>query len=308
MVDAVNNVMCKSGNTPQILNKNENIKVPLIFSEFGANMDKYNPLEDYNERIDNLNAKKNHIIEIISKDSAAPKSVNKEKIAQYLVDAWEETNVDFHALIAVAKQETHFNENVGIANGSGLMQITSLVVKDFYQRPGIYDKEFADLLKSEFGNSLENLFKVLDEKHKPIDELKILQAENRVPYANAGKYDEIMRKKMFDFSFVKEQKEEEGESFDELYNRIGKFGQLLYDNKNPETLMKAIRTDSAVNCRVGAYRLRRAINVSNGDIQKAFEYYNLSPGKIKYGKSALIFYNNSKEVEKAQEKLFNVKM
>lgn len=306
LVDAINKVTDKYQNQ-SVKKVNQDKKTEDLLFNYNADFNWFTDTEKECEDDKALQIKKNHIIQIISEDKNAPENADKEKIADYLIDAWKDTNVDFHALIAVAKQETHFTENASGNTGYGLMQITSIVAKDFYQRPGIYDKEFADLLKSEFGNSLENLFKTLDEKRGLTDELKILEAENKVPYANAGKFDEIMKKKSSEFSFVQEQKET-GESFDELYNRMGKFGQLLYDNKNPEILMEAIRNDSALNCKVGAYRLKQAINASKGNIQKAFEDYNSTDIKESYAKIALSYYNNSKEIEKTNEKSLNVKM
>lgn len=224
--------------------------------------------------------KEKHVINVITNDLAA-KNVNKEKVAEMIVDAHEETGIDLNALIAVAKQETHFAEKTKFDNGSGMMQVTSIVLKDMYQSPEKYDKEFGKILKNEFGDSLKNLFAKLDElKEKHTDNTFIFGFNN----FNMNKNRNIVIPY------------EQSENFDELYKRIGHFGQILYDNKNSTELLNAIRKDSALNIRIGAYRLRRALNRFS-DIRKAFENYNSGPSMQSYGESAYKHYLNSKKLQ-----------
>lgn len=116
-----------------------------IFNEQNALED----LKKVGERIEE-NAYKNNIAKvqsIIENDKAVPSSVDKEQIATYIVDAAKEFSIDPCVIASIAQQETHFNQNVPTGNGSGVMQLTTITIKDLYQRPNYYDPAVLSILK-----------------------------------------------------------------------------------------------------------------------------------------------------------------
>lgn len=113
---------------------------------------------------------------IIANDPAAPKNLNKDKMADMIMKASAETGVDPVIIASIAKKETHFNQNVPTGNGSGIMQITSISLKDMYQRPQIYDKDMKQLIKK-YG-SWE----------------KVVQAKKKDPSMPLGNFGELLYK------------------------------------------------------------------------------------------------------------------
>ncbi len=106
-------------------------------------------LQNIGERIEERAYKNNlaKVENIIENDEAVPSSVDKKKMAKYIVDAAKEFSVDPCVVASIAQQETHFNQNVPTGNGSGVMQLTTITIKDLYQRPNYYDPAIASILK-----------------------------------------------------------------------------------------------------------------------------------------------------------------
>lgn len=95
----------------------------------------------------NLLRQKSRIENIIKNDKAAPADLNTEQMAQWIMNASKEFNVDPLVISCIAQQETHFTQNVPTKNGSGIMQLTSIVMEDMYQRPQVYDKALLPYLE-----------------------------------------------------------------------------------------------------------------------------------------------------------------
>ena len=87
------------------------------------------------------------ITNIITNDPAAPKNLDNQQMAKWIIDAAKEFNVDPLVIISIAQQETHFTQNVPTANGSGIMQLTGITIKDMYLRSNVYDKALLPYLK-----------------------------------------------------------------------------------------------------------------------------------------------------------------
>lgn len=106
-------------------------------------------LKKVGERIEE-NAYKNNIAKvqrIIENDTSTPSSVDKEQMAKYIVEAANEFSVDPCVIASIAQQESHFNQNVPKSKGSGVMQLTTITIKDLYQRSGYYDPAILSILK-----------------------------------------------------------------------------------------------------------------------------------------------------------------
>lgn len=131
---------------------------------------------DYKKELSASNEKHNSIKNIIANDPAAPKNLNKDKMADMIMKASAETGVDPVIIASIAKKETHFNQNVPTGNGSGIMQITSISLKDMYLRPQIYDKNMKQLIKK-YG-SWE----------------KVVQAKKKDPSMQLGNFGELLYK------------------------------------------------------------------------------------------------------------------
>ncbi len=131
---------------------------------------------DYKKELSASNEKHNSIKNIIANDPAAPKNLNKDKMADMIMKASAETGVDPVIIASIAKKETHFTQNVPTGNGSGIMQITSISLKDMYLRPQIYDKNMKQLIKK-YG-SWE----------------KVVQAKKKDPSMQLGNFGELLYK------------------------------------------------------------------------------------------------------------------
>ena len=81
------------------------------------------------------------VLDIIKNDPAAPKNLDSEKMADMIMNAANETGINPIIITSIAKQETHFKQNIPTGNGSGIMQLTTISIKDMYLRPQIYDKQ-----------------------------------------------------------------------------------------------------------------------------------------------------------------------
>lgn len=136
-----------------------------------------------------LQKKREKIQEIIANDTDAPKNINKEKIADMIIEAANETGIDPVVLASIAKKESHFNQNVPVNNGSGIMQLTTISVKDMYLRPGVYDPTMKKLIKK-YG-TFENV--VAAKKKDPSIELGSF-GNMLVKYGSADKLIAAMRR------------------------------------------------------------------------------------------------------------------
>lgn len=100
----------------------------------------FKEVDNYKTELAEQEKKYNSVEDIITNDDAAPKNLDKHKMTEMIMDASTETGVDPVIIACIVKRESHFNQNVGVKSGSGLMQVTSLPLKDMYQRPQFFDK------------------------------------------------------------------------------------------------------------------------------------------------------------------------
>ena len=103
--------------------------------------------------------KEEAIKNIIAKDEAAPDNIDAGEIASYIVEAGETFSVDPVVIASIAQQETHFTQDVPVKNGSGIMQLTTISIKDMYLRRNVYDKALEPILDKY--KTPENLMKAL---------------------------------------------------------------------------------------------------------------------------------------------------
>ncbi len=90
---------------------------------------------------------KNHIAKVIKEDEDRGNSkYTPEQISSLIVKTSKKYDVDPLIVAAIAKQETHFTQELSGKNGKGMMQLTSISLKDMYQRSKIYGKELKPLL------------------------------------------------------------------------------------------------------------------------------------------------------------------
>ena len=99
------------------------------------------------------------ILTIMNEDKSCNDTVNKNKVADYIVKISREYGVDPVQIACIAKQETHFTENRNGEFGKGMMQITSITTKDMYQRPQFFHKKLKEIT-SKYKNYKE-LYKAL---------------------------------------------------------------------------------------------------------------------------------------------------
>lgn len=85
-----------------------------------------------------LKKQKALVLKIMQEDKNCSPSTDKNKIADYIVILSKEYNIDPVFIACIAKKETHFTENLNGKNGKGMMQLTSIAVKDMYTRPNLY--------------------------------------------------------------------------------------------------------------------------------------------------------------------------
>lgn len=99
------------------------------------------------------------VADMIAGDPAAPKNLDTERMTQMIMKASQETGVDSLVIASIAQRETHFNQNLPVRNGSGVMQLTSISIKDMFLRPKIYDDSLKPIL-AKYGCP-ENLIKAM---------------------------------------------------------------------------------------------------------------------------------------------------
>lgn len=93
------------------------------------------------------NEVKAKIANVISSDEAQGNTkYSDEEISKMIYDAAEKYGVDPKLVASVCKQETHFTQERSGSSGKGMMQLTTISLKDMYAREKIYDKELKPLL------------------------------------------------------------------------------------------------------------------------------------------------------------------
>lgn len=93
------------------------------------------------------NEVKAKIANVISSDEAQGKTkYSYEEISKMIYDAAEKYGIDPKLVASVCKQETHFTQERSGSSGKGMMQLTTISLKDMYAREKIYDKELKPLL------------------------------------------------------------------------------------------------------------------------------------------------------------------
>lgn len=107
------------------------------------------------------NAKiKTQIAEVIKNDEARGNSkYTAEQISSLIVETSKKYDVDPLIVASIAKQETHFTQESSGKNGKGMMQLTTISLKDMYLRSDVYGKELKPLL-DKYG-SVEKLLKAV---------------------------------------------------------------------------------------------------------------------------------------------------
>ena len=90
---------------------------------------------------------KTHIAEVIRDDEDRGNSkYSPEQVSDLIVKTSKKYDVDPLLVASIAKQETHFTQELSGRNGKGMMQLTSISLKDMYLRSDIYGKEIKPLL------------------------------------------------------------------------------------------------------------------------------------------------------------------
>ena len=88
------------------------------------------------------NEVKAKIANVISSDEAQGKTkYSDEEISKMIYDAAEKYGIDPKLVASVCKHETHFTQERSGSSGKGMMQLTTISLKDMYAREKIYDKE-----------------------------------------------------------------------------------------------------------------------------------------------------------------------
>lgn len=92
----------------------------------------------------------NAVKDIMIKDKDAVKNlenVDKDKLAEMIVEAAYDAKVDPVIIAHIASKESHFDQSADKKSGKGLMQITPISVEDMYQHPDKYEPELLPILK-----------------------------------------------------------------------------------------------------------------------------------------------------------------
>ena len=99
------------------------------------------------KRADSIIAKrqKSIVLSIMREDINCTAQKDKNRIAEYIVKIAKEYGADPIHIACIAKQETHFTENLNSTNGKGMMQITKIATKDMFSRPNFYHKKLKEI-------------------------------------------------------------------------------------------------------------------------------------------------------------------
>lgn len=113
---------------------------------------------------------------IIEEDPSAPEYVNSTKLANMIMQTGKETGMDPLVIACICKKETHFDQKKLNVNGKGIMQITSIVTEDMYQRTQLYEPKMKGLI----------------EKYGSLE--KVFQAKKKNSSINLGNFGEMLYK------------------------------------------------------------------------------------------------------------------
>lgn len=99
--------------------------------------------------INNKKLKKQIILKIMNDDKSLPQNLNKNKMAETILNVSNELGVDPIILSCIIKKETHFKSGLDGKGAKGLMQITGITIKDMYQkgRDKLYHSALNDIKK-----------------------------------------------------------------------------------------------------------------------------------------------------------------
>ena len=88
------------------------------------------------------------LVSIIIKDDKNAHKIDIARMATKITDAAFQAGIKPDSLAAIVQNESHFSERmISSGNGKGPAGITSIVPKDMYKRPELYDSKLALLIK-----------------------------------------------------------------------------------------------------------------------------------------------------------------
>lgn len=88
------------------------------------------------------------LVSIIIKDDKNAHKIDIARMATKITDAAFQAGIKPDSLAAIVQNESHFSEKmISSGNGKGPAGITSIVPKDMYKRPELYDSKLALLIK-----------------------------------------------------------------------------------------------------------------------------------------------------------------
>ena len=117
------------------------------------------------------------LVSIIIKDDKNAHKIDIARMATKITDAAFQAGIKPDSLAAIVQNESHFSEKmISSGNGKGPAGITSIVPKDMYKRPELYDSKLALLIK----------------QHGSL--AKVFAAKKANPTLNLGDFGEILYK------------------------------------------------------------------------------------------------------------------
>lgn len=102
------------------------------------------------------------VLKIMNDDKNCAAGIDKDKIATQIVLFAKEYKVNPITIACIAKQETHFTENLNGTSGKGIMQVTSVAVKDLFQRSSDYNEKLVHITNKHQGH--KELFQAIQNK------------------------------------------------------------------------------------------------------------------------------------------------
>lgn len=138
----------KLGPMPYVASKNKDVFMDSLFrlSSYIKPLYTYAvPKVSSKERL----LQKHMIFKIMEEDKNLPLNLNKNKMASTILNIANELGADPITIACIIKQETHFQSGLNQKNGKGLMQLTSITIKDMYQkgRDRLYHNALNELKK-----------------------------------------------------------------------------------------------------------------------------------------------------------------
>lgn len=101
------------------------------------------------------------VMKIMEEDANCALGIDKDKIAHQIVKFANEYKADPVVIACIAKKETHFTENLNAKSGKGMMQVTSIAIKELWQNPSGYHAKLEEITKAygsqkEFYKAIQN--------------------------------------------------------------------------------------------------------------------------------------------------------